>query len=147
MNTMHHPSIEISCVTEPKEEYVAAVSRLLKQLTSRPIVFGQADLEQLVASPSSQLYLARIGDRLVGMATVGAYLCPTGKKYWLEDVVVDEAYRGQGIARTLIAGIIERLSLGETDKLYLTSNPARVAANHLYQSMGFHSKTTNVYYK
>ena len=139
--------LEIRCVTEPLDDYVEAVRRLLGQLTTRPIAFGKTELEQLLADESSRLYVACLEGTIVGMATIGTYLCPTGRKFWLEDVVVDEAYRGRGVARAFLETVVDGLHLSGTEKLYLTSNPSRVAANRLYQSMGFQSKITNVYYK
>lgn len=139
--------LEIRCVTEPLDEYVAAVRHLLRQLTTRCVPFGRVELEQLLADESSRLYVACLEGSIVGMATIGTYLCPTGRKYWLEDVVVDEAYRGRGVARAFLETIVEGLHLSGTEKLYLTSNPARVAANRLYQSMDFQPKVTNVYCK
>lgn len=139
--------LEIRCVTEPLDDYVEAVRRLLGQLTTRPIAFGKTELEQLLADESSRLYVACLEGTIVGMATVGTYLCPTGRKFWLEDVVVDEAYRGRGVARAFLETVVDGLHLSGTEKLYLTSNPSRVAANRLYQSMDFQSKITNVYYK
>lgn len=137
--------LELIRVTEPLDEWVADVGRLLAQLTTRSITFTRADLEALVASDASWLYLARLGGTTVGMATIGTYLAPTGRKYWLEDVVVDVSCRGRGVARTMLGAIAATLEGGMTAKLYLTSNPARVAANRLYQSMGFERKVTNVY--
>jgi len=72
-------------------------------------------------------------------------LIPTGKKGWIEDVVVDESYRGQGLGKTLLLhalAIAPQLSLS---KLFLTSRPERITANQLYQRIGFTQRTTNVY--
>ena len=79
------------------------------------------------------------------MFTVGMYLSPTGSKAWIEDVVVDEAYRGCGLGRVLMSHAIEYCKAEKIDTVYLTSNPRRVAANALYQSMGFERKETNMY--
>ena len=69
----------------------------------------------------------------------------TGGKAWIEDVVVDEAFRGQGLSKQLVAHAIEFTQSKRIPSLMLTSNPKRIAANKLYQAMGFSRKETNVY--
>ena len=82
---------------------------------------------------------------IAGMLTIGTYLSPTGSKAWIEDVVVDEEYRGYGFGRMLVAHAIDYCRSQGIETMYLTSNPKRVAANGLYQSIGFERKETNMY--
>ena len=78
------------------------------------------------------------------MLTLAHYMAPTGRKLWVEDVVVDSSLRGKSIGRALVQHAIEKAKeIGGT--LMLTSKPARVAANALYRSSGFEQKETNVY--
>ena len=79
------------------------------------------------------------------MLTVGVYLSPTGSKAWIEDVVVDDMFRGRGLGRKLVTHAIDYCKSQNINTLMLTSNPKRVAANALYQSLGFERKETNVY--
>ena len=79
------------------------------------------------------------------MLTLGKYYSPTGCKAWIEDVVVDNAYRGQGLGRMLVEEAIEQARGWGAETLMLTSNPKRIAANALYRSLGFEPKETNVY--
>ena len=122
-----------------------AVCRLMGQLTTRGIVFTAEDYVRLVQSPCSRLFLLLCEDRVEGMLTVGTYLSPTGSKAWIEDVVVDEALRGSGLGRVLVEHAIGYCKEEGIGTVYLTSNPKRVAANGLYQSMGFVRKETNMY--
>ena len=85
------------------------------------------------------------GEEIAGMLTVGIYFSPTGGKAWIEDVVVDQAFRGQGLSKLLVAHAIEFTRSQGIPSLMLTSNPKRIAANKLYQGMGFGRKETNVY--
>ena len=84
-------------------------------------------------------------EQIAGMLTVGIYHSPTGGKAWIEDVVVDTSYRGQGLSKLLVAHAIEFVKSKQIPSLMLTSNPKRIAANKLYQTMGFERKETNVY--
>ena len=79
------------------------------------------------------------------MITTGSYEAPTGRKTWIEDVVVDEKFRGAGLGRKMLQDMLDKLSLEENTTLMLTSNPKRIAANALYKSLGFTPKETNVY--
>lgn len=121
------------------------VVRLLGQLTSRTISFSEADYRVLVASSNNPFFLLLDDGRVIGMLTVGVYLSPTGDKAWIEDVVVDKMFRGRGLGRKLVAHAIEYCKSQGINTLMLTSNPKRVAANALYQSLGFERKETNVY--
>ena len=127
------------------DSHYEAVSRLLAQLTSRSIDFSEKEYCRLIDSPCSFLFLLCQGESVVGMLTVGIYLSPTGSKAWIEDVVVDEASRGLGLGRMLVAHAIDFCRQQQVDTLMLTSNPKRIAANTLYRSLGFEQKETNVY--
>ena len=115
------------------------------QLTARSIAFTAEDYRQLLESPSSKLFLLLGEGGVVGMLTVGMYASPTGTKAWIEDVVVDESLRGSGLGRRLVEHAIDYCREEGIDTVYLTSNPKRVAANALYQSVGFVRKETNMY--
>ena len=131
--------------TTYNSSHYQAVVRLLGQLTTRSISFTEEDYRRQLASPHSPLFLLLEDDNVIGMLTVGTYLSPTGSKAWIEDVVVDDAYRGQGLGRMLVEHAIAYCKEQGIDTLMLTSNPKRIAANALYQSLGFECKDTNVY--
>lgn len=70
---------------------------------------------------------------------------PSGRRARLESVVVDPEARGKGIGEALCrAAMIAARGAGATS-LDLTSAPSRVAANRLYERMGFEWRETNVY--
>ncbi len=116
--------IDIFEAKSSKPEYVAAVNRLLKQLCSSPCEMSVERLQRIVEEPNSRLLLLAVDGEVMGMCTLGFYTSPTGRKAWMEDLVVDEKCRGMH-----------------------TSRPARVAANRMYQKLGFGRKETNVYLK
>jgi GNAT superfamily N-acetyltransferase len=127
------------------QEYHEAMQRFLNQLTTSPMVLTESMFHQLLASENSHLFFIMKDEQIAGMLTVGIYYSPTGGKAWIEDVVVDETFRGQGLSKQLVAHAIEFVKSQQIPLLMLTSNPKRIAANKLYQAMGFERKETNVY--
>ena len=126
-------------------EYLEAMQRFLNQLTTSPMVLTESMFHQLLDSENSHLFFIMKEEQIAGMLTVGIYYSPTGGKAWIEDVVVDETFRGHGLSKVLVAHAIEFVKSQQIPLLMLTSNPKRIAANKLYQAMGFERKETNVY--
>jgi ribosomal protein S18 acetylase RimI-like enzyme len=63
----------------------------------------------------------------------------------IEDVVVDEKRRGEGIGKKMMIHAIEYAKKTGVTKIELTSHPSRVEANKLYRSLEFSLIETNVY--
>ena len=83
--------------------------------------------------------------QIVGSMTLVVFRIPTGVRAWIEDVVVDESARGTGAGEALNRAAIDlAYSLGART-IDLTSRPSRVAANRLYQKLGFEQRETNIY--
>ena len=132
-------------VKEFDPAYVGIINELLSQLTSSPVPFTVTDLQTMLVSGSSHLFLISYEDEIAGMLTVGSYKTPTGQKHWIEDVVVDQRFRGKALGYKLVEHAIRYVESLGNSILMLTSSPARVAANQLYRSVGFEPKETNVY--
>ena len=63
----------------------------------------------------------------------------------IESVVVRSMCRGRGYGKELMTAMVEAAKKMNVHHIQLTSNPARVAANRLYQDMGFERYETNCY--
>lgn len=63
----------------------------------------------------------------------------------IESVVVSSRCRGRGYGKELMTALIEAAGSFGAHHIQLTSNPARVAANRLYQALGFKRYETNCY--
>lgn len=138
-------NIKIERITSADSSTAEAISLLLKQLSSQAFTFTERELATLVTDPSSTLFLLYAEGKIAGMLTLGTYLSPTGRKAWIEDVVVDSSQRGKGYGKMLVEHAIEYARTLSPCTLMLTSNPARIAANELYRASGFEQKITNVY--
>lgn len=127
------------------DEVVEAFARLIPQLSSSNPPPSRTQLEDLVASEASTLFVARVDGRIVGSLTLATFRIPTGVRAWIEDVVVDESARGHGVGEALNRAALDRAREAGAITVELTSRPSREAANRLYQRMGFVTRDTNVY--
>lgn len=139
--------MQIEAATQADEELWGAFQRLVPQLTSNNPPPSRDDLAALVKSESSTLLIARADDdSIIGAANLTVYRVPTGIRAIIEDVIVDESVRGQGIGEALVRRCLEIAREKGAGGVSLTSNPKREAANKLYQKMGFKKRETNAYY-
>ena len=125
--------------------YTNAVQKLLEQLTNRPVKLTETTLKEIISQENTHLFFLLADQEIAGMLTVGIYHSPTGGKAWIEDVVMDEKYRGQGFSKQLVTDAVRFVKEQGIPLIMLTSNPTRIAANKLYQKLGFEQKQTNVY--
>lgn len=123
-----------------------AVNRLLPQLDKDAGLMTEEKFRSILLSGSTHFFIAETEDKeIAGMLSAVLYLIPTGTKFWIEDVVVDEAYRGKGIGKDMMLTAIAFAKSEGAKSVDLTSRPDRVAANKLYRELGFLLRETNVY--
>ena len=141
------PSSQVVVVeaTEVTPELVAAFERLIPQLSSSNPPPPAVELEEIVSSPATVLFLARVDDEIVGSLTLALFRIPTGLRAWIEDVVVDGEARGRGVGEALNQAALAHARSVGARTVDLTSRPSREAANRLYQRIGFVERETNVY--
>ena len=137
--------IRIEEVTVADDELVEAMQALLPQLSTSAKPIEAYDMESIVASPATILYVARAEDGIVGTLTLVVFRSLTGARCWIEDVVVDGRARGRGVGELLVGAALDGARRANARSVDLTSNPTRVGANRLYQRCGFVQRETNVY--
>jgi ribosomal protein S18 acetylase RimI-like enzyme len=139
-------SVRVEEVEVVTDELLVAFARLVPQLSSSNPPPGRAALEEIVGSPATVLLVARDDDDLIlGSLTLVLFRIPTGLRAWIEDVVVDEEARGQGVGEALNRHALAVAKAAGATTVDLTSRPSREAANRLYQRLGFVERATNVY--
>jgi len=140
--------MHVEKVSEVTDEVYTAVRLLVPQLGANKIIPTRDELNALVRSEAAIFLIARYPDKdseISGILTLTVYRVPTGIRSIVEDVIVDERLRRRGIAEALMRHAIELAGQAGASVLALSSNPARQAANKLYQSMGFQKRETNSY--
>ncbi len=141
---MGRVKVEIATTLTPA--IVDAVERLVGQLSRSAAPPTTAELSDIVSSPATDLFIAiDDGGTIIGTATLVTFRIPTGVRAWIEDVVVDEAGRGQGVGTVLTEAMVERAQELGCRTVDLTSRPSRQSANRMYQRAGFVARDTNVY--
>ena len=102
-------------------------------------------LKNALEDPNVHVYVIRDGGHIVATGT----LCIKHTLEFaigdIESVVVSSRCRGKGFGRELMTAMVEAAKGLGVHHIQLTSNPARVAANRLYQELGFVKYETNCY--
>lgn len=112
-----------------------------------------SDSEQIsiknLLNANNQPYIAVCfeDNTLVGMATMATYQVISGRKAWIEDVVVSKDYRNKGIGEKLTLALLEKAQEIDIQSVLLFSNPKREAAHRLYKRLGFLEKGSTLFIK
>jgi ribosomal protein S18 acetylase RimI-like enzyme len=130
---------DADALTEALERLVPQLSRSNPPPSAEEVrgILGHEAITQFVARDAA--------DSIVGVSTLAVFPIPTGRRAWIEDVITDEAARGQGVGEALTRAMIDRARALGCTTVDLTSRPSREAANRLYQRVGFEARETNVY--
>ena len=135
----------VEVLREVTDEVVEAFARLVPQLSKTTVPPDRAALDGIVSSPADTLLIARHEGKIVGTLTLVMFPIPTGLRAWIEDVVVDESARGQGIGEALSLEALSIAQAAGARTVDLTSRPSRQAAGRLYEKVGFQLRETRVY--
>ncbi len=123
----------------------AAINRLLAQLSRSAPRLDAAAVRQVATWNGNSLLAVRAGGEIIGVLTLVTFPIPTGLRAWIEDVVVDESARGQGVGAALTLEAIRLARAAGARTIDLTTRPAREAAGRLYERLGFQLRDSRVY--
>jgi ribosomal protein S18 acetylase RimI-like enzyme len=138
-------TVQVEVLGKVTSEAVEAFDRLLPQLSGSAKPLDAASLGAIVGTSANTLLLARSDGRISGALTLVMFPIPTGLRAWIEDVVVDEAARGQGIGETLTLEALRLAQQAGARTVDLTSRPSRAAAGRLYQRIGFQERESRLF--
>lgn len=83
--------------------------------------------------------------KLIGFGWIFPRQTLLRKQAVVEDMIVDNAYRGTGLGRKILRKLILWAKENGVEVVELTTNSKRVSANELYKSEGFKLHETNHY--
>ena len=138
-------TVRVEVLREVTDEVVETFNRLLPQLSRSAPPLDRAAVQRIVGSDATTLLVARSDGRIAGTLTLVVFPIPTGIRAWIEDVVVDEAARGQGIGEALTVEALRLAEAAGARTVDLTSRASREAAGRLYERVGFQSRETRFY--
>ncbi len=125
------------------------INDLLTQLSPKARTLTFEEATAILLQKNFFLLLMRdptkVDGEVVGMASIYFIETLMGTKGYIEDVVVDKAFRGKGFGKDLTIGLIDIAKSIGARYVDLTSLPDREAANEMYKSLGFEKRDTNVY--
>lgn len=142
---MPRVTIAIEVLDEVTDEVVEAFGHLLPQVSRSAKPLDAAALVTIVASPAVTVLVARSEDQIIGSLTLAMFPLPSGLRAWIEDVVVDDSARGQGVGGLLITEALRLAREARARTVDLTTRPARESAGRLYERAGFQQRETRVY--
>ncbi|WP_329350042.1 GNAT family N-acetyltransferase [Streptomyces sp. NBC_01261] len=137
--------VQVEIAREATGELVDAFGRLLPQLSATAEPLDRAAVERMVSCATNTVLVARDEGTIVGTLTLVMSPVPSGLRGRVEDVVVDGAARGRGIAALLIEQALRIAREAGARTVDLTSRPDRAAANRLYERLGFRVRESTVY--
>lgn len=152
--------IEVEVIREVNERDLDAINRLLPQLSRSAPPLDCAAVRRIATWDGSSLLIARpagasgtgasgasdgSAGQIIGILTLITFPIPTGVRAWIEDVVVDESARGQGVGAALTREAVRLAREAGARTVDLTTRPSRAAAGRLYERLGFSLRDTRVY--
>ncbi|HEX3925991.1 MAG TPA: GNAT family N-acetyltransferase [Streptosporangiaceae bacterium] len=138
-------TVQVEVLGKVTDELVEAFARLLPQLSRSAPRLGPDELDAVVSHEANTVLVARSGGTITGTLTLVMFPLPTGLRAWVEDVVVDEAARGQGTGEALTHEALRIAREAGARTVDLTSRPARAAAGRLYERLGFTIRESRLY--
>jgi phosphinothricin acetyltransferase len=118
------------------------IKMLFEQLNS---TITQLTVEEVLTKNETVFIGCWHENEIVGMALMATYKVISGHKGMIEDVVVNEHYRGKGIGKKLMLTLLKEADTMNLDEILLFTGHHRKAAISLYTSLGFKLKDSGLY--
>lgn len=140
--------MKITRLTKPDTAALKDLNALLMQQMHDPKEFvpmTMAGLRSMLADQKTVLLVGREGKKVIATGTLIVFTKIRGRYAYIEDTIVDGAERGKGYGEAIVRALIALARKLKVGTIELSTRPTRVAANNLYQKVGFVQKETNVY--
>ena len=123
---------------------ITDLNHVMLQLDPTASVLTFADLLE-ISKTAVMVFYRNEENRLIGTGLLVYQQQYMGRRGHIEDIVLDEPYRGRGLGKQMLLLLLEQGRTLGLQHIDLTSRPERTVANALYQSLGFVRRDTNVY--
>lgn len=135
--------IDILTINNLNSNVQDQISNLFKQLGGEKT---QINLKEVLEAENHMtLAYCEFNNEIVGIASMCTYKVISGKKGWIEDVVVDSQSRGKGIGRKLMNKLLEEGKKKNLSEILLFTEDHRTHAIKLYTNLGFKLKESRIY--
>ncbi|MDP2947111.1 MAG: GNAT family N-acetyltransferase [Nanoarchaeota archaeon] len=102
------------------------------------------DVERAIKQENNTAVVACEEDKIIGIMTLVGMDLFTAKLGLIDEIVVDEAYQGKGVASKIMEEIIKIAREKKMDLLKVDTN-IKNPSNHLYRKFGFIRRDDNLY--
>ena len=137
--------LTVQSVRRTSPQLLDGLRGLLPQLSPAAPALSADKLDDLIRRAGVTLVVAHRERQLLGALVLVAAPTLTGRRAWIEDLVVDEGARGQGVGTALVREGLRLAADAGARTVELTSRPSREAAHRLYRRLGFERRETSVY--
>ena len=128
-------------VREARADDASAIAALYQSFVSSPHINVREDrLEIIATDPNNFVFVCEVDEVVCGTAFLTLCLdAMFGNQPYgvLENVVVDEAWRGKGIGSRLFAYVEELCRVRDCSKIMLLSTSSREPAHRFFERQGF----------
>lgn len=114
---------------------IAEIDRLLAKDLSEPYSFYV--YQYFLKDWPNLTFLARHGDKVVGAIVASVREHKHRQRGYIAMLVVQEDYRGKGIAKKLITRVVDELQANGADEVTLETEVSNAGALALYENLGF----------
>jgi|SRR6266403_2529031 len=143
---MEEKNIIIEQITTISSSVAQSIRSLAAKIGDNNKELSDKDFVDMIASPNTFLFVAKEeSGQIAGMITLLIFRIPYVKKGYLDDLVVDENFRGRGIAKSLMEHAVTFTKEKGVSYIDLTARSRRAEGNSLYEKFGFQKRETNVY--
>jgi phosphinothricin acetyltransferase len=127
-----------------KEKDQNQVIKLFYQLTGKSVIF---ESDEIIADKNCHAIIIENENNItIGFASLVIFRTPVhGLVGRIEDLIVDEEYRGSGYGKLLMQELLKIAKTEKITQIELTSSAKRVVARGLYKSLGFELRETGVF--
>lgn len=139
--------MDIYLIRYVSDDLIEALKNLIPQLDNTVPIPDIHALSRIVNSPSSKVFVAEHKNKIIATATLVIFEVPTGRKAWLEDLVVDSDLRRKGVGEKLVKHILTYAKSEGINRVDLTSSIQRYEAHQLYKKVGFTERESNIFRK